>query len=54
MDPDARLSGRRGRSVVGYNGRITVDDKAKLIVTTDLVQDSNDSRWLESLTTQAS
>ena len=54
VDPDARLLCKRGRSVVGYNGQIAVDDKAKLIVATDLVQDGNDSRQLEPMMTQAS
>lgn len=54
VDPDARLLSKGGRSVVGYNGQIAVDDRAKLIVATDLVQDGNDSGQLEPMMTQAS
>ena len=54
IDPDARLLCKGGRSVIGYNGQIAVDDKTKLIVATDLVQDSNDSQQLEPMMTQAS
>jgi len=54
VDPDARLLSRSGRSVVGYNGQIAVDDKAKLIVATELVQDGNDSGQLEPMMTRAS
>ena len=54
VDPDARLLRKNGKSVVGYNGQIAVDDKAKLIVATDLVQDGNDSQQLEPMMTQAS
>lgn len=54
VDPDARLLSKGGKSVVGYNGQIAVDDKAKLIVATDLVRDGNDSRQLDSMMTQAS
>ena len=54
IDPDARLLRRNGRSVIGYNGQIAVDDKTRLIVATDRVQDSNDSQQLEPMMTQAS
>ncbi len=45
---------KNGKSVVGYNGQIAVDDKAKLIVATDVVPDGNDSQQLEPMMTQAS
>ena len=54
IDPDARLLRKGGGSVIGYNGQIAVDDKTKLIVATDLVQDANDSQQLEPMMTQAS
>ena len=53
-DPAARLWRKNGKSVVGYNGQIAVDDKAKWIVATDRVQDGNDSQQREPMMTQAS
>ncbi len=53
VDPDARLLRKNGKSVVGYNGQIAVDDQAKLIVAVDLVQDGNDSQQLAPMMTQA-
>ena len=50
-EPEARLL---RKSVVGYKGQITVDDKAKLIVATDVVLDGNDSHQLEPIMTKAS
>ena len=54
VDPDARLLSKRGKSVVGYNGQIAVDEKAKMIVAVALVQDGNDSNQLEPMMTKAS
>ncbi len=54
VDPEARLLRKSGKSVVGYNGQIAVDDKAKLIVATDVVQDGNDSQQREPMMTQTS
>ncbi len=53
VDPDARLLSKRGKSVVGYNGQIAVDDEAKLIVAVDLVQDGNDTQQLAPMMTKA-
>ena len=53
VDPDARLLRKSGKSVVGYNGQIAVDDEAKLIVAVDLVQDGNDTQQLAPMMTQA-
>ncbi len=54
VGPEARLLRKSGTSVVGYNGPIAVDDRAKLIVATDVVPDGNDSQQLEPMMTQAS
>ena len=54
VDPDARLMVRTGRKTVGgYNGQIAVDDRHKLIVAEDVVQDSNDTCQLEPMMTKA-
>lgn len=42
VDEDARLLKKRGQTVAGYNVQIVVDDKHKLIVAEDVVQDGND------------
>ena len=41
-DPDARQLNKRGQKTAGYNVQIVVDDKHKLIVADDVVQDGND------------
>ncbi len=45
-DPDARLLVKNGQSVAGYNVQIAVDDKHKLIVESEVVNDSSDVRQL--------
>ena len=45
-DADARLLTKNGQTVVGYNVQIAVDDKHKLIVASEVVNDGNDSGQL--------
>ena len=54
VDADARLLSKSGKMVGGYNCQIAVDDKHKLIVAEDVVQDGNDSGQLEPMMTKAS
>jgi len=42
-DKDARLLSKNGQVVAGYNVQIAVDDKHKLIVASDVVNDGNDT-----------
>ena len=53
IDADARLLSKHGKTVGGYNCQIAVDDKHKLVVAEDVVQDGNDSRQLEPMMTKA-
>ena len=53
VDADARLLRKGDKTVGGYNCQIAVDDKHKLIVAVDVVQDGNDTRQLEPMMTQA-
>ena len=53
VDPDARLLRKNGKTVGGYNCQIAVDDRHKLIVAEDVVQDGNDWGQLEPMMTKA-
>ena len=48
-DPDARLLKKNGQSVAGYNVQIAVDDKHKLIVASEVVNDGNDTGQLHPM-----
>jgi transposase len=45
-DADARLLSKSGQTVAGYNVQIAVDDKHKLIVASEVVNDGNDTGQL--------
>ena len=53
VDADARLLRKGDKTIGGYNCQIAVDDKHKLIVAVDGVQDGNDTRQLEPMMTQS-
>lgn len=53
VDPDARLLKKRGQSTAGYNTQLAVDDKHKLILTTDVTQDGNDAHQLAPMLEQS-
>lgn len=48
-DADARLLTKNGQTVAGYNVQIAVDDKHKLIVASDVVNDGNDTGQLYAM-----
>jgi transposase len=48
-DADARLLSKNGQVVAGYNVQIAVDDKHKLLVTSEVVNDGNDTGQLHNM-----
>jgi transposase len=48
-DADARLLIKNGQTVAGYNVQIAVDDKYKLIVASEVVNDGNDTGQLYAM-----
>jgi len=52
-DPDARLLVKNGQGVAGYNVQVAVDDKHKLIVASEVVNDSSDVSQLHAMATAA-
>lgn len=48
-DPDARLLVKNGQGVAGYNVQVAVDDKHKLIVASEVVNDSSDVAQLHPM-----
>jgi transposase len=52
-DEDARLLSKSGQRVAGYNVQIAVDDKHKLIVESEVVNDGNDTGQLHKMASAA-
>ncbi len=52
-DPDAALMCKPAHHLVAYNCQIAVDDKAKLIVATDVSSQGNDAQQLHQMASQA-
>lgn len=52
-DPDARLLVKNGQGVAGYNVQIAVDDRHKLIVASEVVNDSSDVGQLHATASAA-
>jgi transposase len=52
-DPDARLLSKNGQVVAGYNVQIAIDDKHKLIVASEVVNDGNDTGQFHAMAVAA-
>lgn len=52
-DPDARLLAKHGQIVAGYNVQMAVDDKHKLIVASEVVNEGNDTGQLYAMAAAA-
>jgi transposase len=52
-DSDARLLVKNGQGVAGYNVQVVVDDRHKLIVASEVVNDSSDVGQLHAMATAA-
>ena len=52
-DEDARMLRKNGKSVIGYNVQIAVDDKHHLIASHDVTVDGNDAKQLSRMAQQA-
>ena len=52
-DEDARMLRKNGKSVIGYNVQIAVDDKHHLIAAHEVTQDGNDRQQLSDMAKQA-
>jgi len=52
-DPDARLLKKRGQTTAGYNIQYAIDDKHKLLVVCDVVNDGNDTEQLLPMSRKA-
>jgi hypothetical protein len=52
-DPDARLLVKSGQGIAGYNVQTVVDDKHKLIVASEVVNDSSDVGQLHAMAKEA-
>ena len=52
-DPDARLLVKNGQGIAGYNVQLAVDDKHKLIVASEVVNDSSDVGQLYAVASAA-
>jgi transposase len=52
-DADARLLTKNGQTVAGYNVQIAIDDKHKLIVASEVVNDGNDTGQLHNMAAAA-
>jgi transposase len=48
-DADARLMSKKGQVVAGYSVQIAVDDKHKLIIASEVVNDGNDTGQLHAM-----